>query len=60
MEQLEVLRWVVDKLEKTRICYFITDSIASAYYGIPRFTHDIDIVLTIGEKDAGKDLPNLT
>ena len=54
MEQLEVLRWLVNKLEKTRIYYFITGSIASSYYGIPRFTHDIDVVLTIGEKDAGK------
>jgi len=54
MEQLEVLRWLVDKLEKARIYYFITGSMASAYYGIPRFTHDIDIVLTIGEKYAGK------
>jgi len=54
MEQLEVLKWLVDKLEKARIHYLITGSIASSYYGIPRFTHDIDIVLTIVEKDAEK------
>jgi hypothetical protein len=54
MEQLEVLRWLVNKLEKAKIYYLITGSIASSYYGIPRFTHDIDIVLTIGEKDVGK------
>ncbi len=52
MEQLEVLKLLVSKLEKLSAHYFITGSIASSYYGIPRFTHDIDVVLTIGKKDV--------
>ncbi len=49
MEQLEVLKLLVSKLEKASIHYFITGSIANSYYGIPRFTHDIDVVLTVGK-----------
>jgi hypothetical protein len=52
MEQLDVIKWFVDKLEKKKIQYFITGSIASSYYGIPRLTHDLDVVLTIVEKDV--------
>ena len=52
MEQLEVLKLLVGKLEKAGFRYFITGSIASSYYGIPRFTHDIDVVLTAGKKDV--------
>jgi hypothetical protein len=52
MEQLEVISLLVSKLEKAGIRYFITGSIASSYYGIPRFTHDIDVVLTLGTKDV--------
>ena len=51
MEQLEVIRLVVDRIEKLGIPYFITGSIASSYYGIPRYTHDVDVVVTISEKD---------
>jgi hypothetical protein len=52
VEQLEVIKWIVAKLAENRILYFITGSIASAYYGIPRFTHDIDLVVNIREEDA--------
>ena len=52
MEQLEVIKWFVNKLEGGRFQYFITGSIASSYYGIPRLTHDLDIVLTIVEKNV--------
>ena len=51
MEQLKVIRLVVDRIEKLGIPYFITGSIASSYYGIPRYTHDVDVVVTISEKD---------
>ena len=54
MEQLEVIKWLVNKLEKAAINYLITGSMASSYYGIPRFTHDIDTVVTIGKKDVDK------
>ena len=51
MEQLEVIRLVADRLEKLGTPYFITGSIASSYYGIPRYTHDLDVVITISEED---------
>lgn len=54
MEQLAVIKGIVDKLGKNDIAYFITGSIAGAYYGIPRFTHDIDIVINIKKGDAGR------
>lgn len=52
MKQLETIKQVVGRLEKAGIHYFITGSIASTFYGIPRFTHDIDIVVTIGKRDV--------
>jgi hypothetical protein len=54
LEQLKLIQLVVDKIEKLAIPYFITGSIASSYYGIPRYTHDIDVVVTISEKDSGE------
>ncbi len=58
MEQSELLKYVVDKIEALRIPYFITGSIASMAYGEPRLTNDIDIVADIkdGEIKAFKDL----
>ncbi|KAF0155745.1 MAG: hypothetical protein FD159_2046 [Syntrophaceae bacterium] len=54
MEQLDVIKWLVAKLEENSIPYFITGSIASAYYGIPRFTHDIDLVVNVRKEDADR------
>ncbi len=47
MEQSELMRLVVHALETLKIPYMITGSQASAYYGEPRFTRDIDIVADI-------------
>lgn len=47
MEQSELMRLVVRALESLKIPYMITGSQASAYYGEPRFTRDIDIVADI-------------
>ncbi len=47
MEQSDLMRTVVRSLETLRIPYMITGSQASAYYGEPRFTRDIDIVADI-------------
>lgn len=58
MEQLRLIQWVIERLEKAHIRYFITGSIASSYYGIPRYTHDIDIVVAI-DRDASDTLVHL-
>jgi hypothetical protein len=47
MEQHELLLYVVKCLEKLKIPYLITGSIASMAYGEPRLTNDIDIVADI-------------
>lgn len=55
MDQSELVRLVIKALEATGIPYMITGSQASAYYGEPRFTRDIDIVADIKPEQA-KDL----
>lgn len=44
MEQSELLRFVVGVMDQLGIRYFVTGSVATVYYGEPRFTIDIDIV----------------
>lgn len=51
MQQLDLLRVFIDPLEKNKIQYFITGSIASIFYGEPRLTHDIDIVVHLTQTD---------
>ena len=50
MEQDELLRRVVGALERLRVPYLVTGSIATIFYGEPRFTNDIDVVVRL---DAG-------
>lgn len=47
MEHDELLRHVVTVLARLNMRYGITGSIASSYYGDPRFTNDIDIVVDL-------------
>ncbi|MEW6110294.1 MAG: DUF6036 family nucleotidyltransferase [Nitrospirota bacterium] len=47
MELYDLLKYLINALEKLKIKYFITGSIASMFYGEPRFTNDIDIVADI-------------
>jgi hypothetical protein len=54
VEQLKLIQLVVNRIGKLGIRYFITGSIASSYYGIPRYTHDIDVVVTISKKDSAE------
>jgi hypothetical protein len=54
MDQSELMRLVIQALETTGIAYMITGSQASAYYGEPRFTRDIDIVADIKPEQAKK------
>jgi hypothetical protein len=41
----ETLRRIVAALDETGISYMLTGSFASAHYGVPRSTQDIDIVI---------------
>lgn len=47
MEQSELLRQVVSTLERMGIRYFVTGSMATIFFGEPRFTNDIDIVVDL-------------
>ncbi len=51
MQQLEFLTAFISPLEKGKFPYFITGSIASIFYGEPRLTHDIDVVVHLAQKD---------
>lgn len=47
MEQAELLRRVVDALERLKLPYLVTGSIATILYGEPRFTNAIDVVVQL-------------
>jgi len=54
MSQQELLRKVVRALDDNQIDYMITGSTASSFYGEPRSTHDIDVVISISPEDVKK------
>ncbi len=47
MNQADLLRYVVEILETQGLSYAVVGSFASAVYGEPRYTNDIDIVLCL-------------
>lgn len=51
MEQ-EFLKDVVARLEGAGVTYAITGSIASNLWGIPRTTHDVDVVVVLSPPDV--------
>lgn len=52
INELDVLKIVVKRLESAGIPYMITGSIAANFYTTPRMTRDIDIVIEVEEKDT--------
>ena len=47
MTEQELLVDCLQRLNQTAIAYFLTGSMASNYWGIPRTTHDIDFVIQL-------------
>ncbi|HEY0510974.1 MAG TPA: hypothetical protein VGH73_03665 [Thermoanaerobaculia bacterium] len=47
MEQSELLRYTVGVLDRIGLRYFVTGSMATIFFGEPRFTNDIDIVVDL-------------
>ncbi len=45
LEELEVLKIVSERLEAAQLPFMLTGSFAMAYYGKPRMTRDLDIVV---------------
>ena len=54
MSQQKLLKKVIQALDDARIGYMITGSVASSFYGEPRLTHDIDMVVAIQKTDIQK------
>jgi hypothetical protein len=49
---LDVLKDVVTRFESANIDYFLVGSMASMYYGRPRFTRDVDLVARIKSRQV--------
>ncbi len=47
MEQSELLGFMVAVMERLGLRYLVTGSVASVFYGEPRFTNDIDMVVQL-------------
>jgi hypothetical protein len=47
MDQSELPRYCTTVLEQLGLRYFVTGSVATIFYGEPRFTNDIDIVVAL-------------
>lgn len=54
MTHEEIVKKVVDALEKNGVSYMLTGAFAVNYYGKARLTHDIDLVVQISLDDAHK------
>lgn len=54
MTQEEITKRVVTALEDNSVPYMLTGAIAVNYYGRPRLTHDIDIIVEMKPKRAEK------
>lgn len=52
MQPLDFYKEFITPLELSGIPYFVTGSIASIFYGEPRLTHDIDIVIHLSQCDV--------
>ena len=53
MEQRDFLFRAIEALEQANISYAITGSWASTTYGVPRTTHDLDVIVSIAVEKVG-------
>ena len=54
IDELGVLKIVIERLDSAGIRYMITGSIAANFYATPRMTRDIDIVIDVEENDIDR------
>ncbi len=47
MDQVEIFLIFSERIEKAGIDYMATGSVGSMMYGVPRFTHDLDLVIDL-------------
>jgi hypothetical protein len=53
-EELEVLKIVTGRLDAEGIPYMVTGSMAVNYYGVPRMTRDVDVVIELSVADLDR------
>lgn len=54
MKQVDSLTHFLRSVNSTHIPYMITGAYAVSYYGMPRATHDVDVVIAITAEDVEK------
>lgn len=54
MQELDVLKIVIERLNKSGMEYMLTGSTALSYYVRPRMTRDVDMVINITKEDVNK------
>lgn len=54
MDLVSLLKLVAKRLDKAKISYMVSGGIAVSYWGFPRTTHDIDIVIKAKKEDKDK------
>ncbi len=52
MDEIDVLRDVIGRLDRAGVAYMLTGSMAMNFYTEPRMTRDIDIVAELGASEA--------
>lgn len=54
MDLVSLLKIVKKRLTKAGIEYMVTGGVAVSFWGFPRTTHDIDIVIEAKKEDKNK------
>jgi hypothetical protein len=54
MTETELLGDCLRRLNRVEVTYYVTGSMASNYWGIPRTTHDLDFVIQLPPSAVGK------
>lgn len=52
LEELAVLKEVGDRLDAAQLPFMLTGSFAMTYYGQPRMTRDLDLVVAVAQDDV--------
>jgi hypothetical protein len=58
--ELDVLKIVSDRLEAEGLAFMLTGSFAMAYYGQPRMTRDLDLVVALSAGDIDRVVASLS
>jgi hypothetical protein len=54
MSETDLVLLYTRRLESAGFTYMITGSVAGVFYGEPRVTHDVDLVLALAPSDTGR------